>query len=252
MPIAAAKKQHSGQTLLRAGFFLVAFVLLAHPVMAAPDFDLMSQLAGQRFGMEGRRAINEWRQFLIGTAELLEEEQLRTVNDFFNRKLRFGSDALIWGQPDYWATPLETLGRGEGDCEDFAIAKYATLKILGVSGEKLRLTYVKARIGGRYGQNTQAHMVLSYYPTPTELPLVLDNLIGDIMPASQRGDLHPVFSFSIENLWVGPSPVPAASASARLSNWRDVLNRMRAEGLSVLFGPEINPPRQESQRGKKK
>jgi hypothetical protein len=95
-------------------------------------------------------------------------------------------------------------------------------------------------------------MVLSYYPTPTELPLVLDNLIGDIMPASQRGDLHPVFSFSIENLWVGPSPVPAASASARLSNWRDVLNRMRAEGLSVLFGPEINPPRQESQRGKKK
>ena len=251
MPTAAAKKQHPGLALFPAGVLLAALVLLARLVAAAPDFDLMSQLAGQRFGMEGRRAISEWRQILTGTAELPEEEQLRTVNEFFNRKVRFGSDAAIWGQPDYWATPMETLGRGKGDCEDFAIAKYATLKLLGVSGEKLRLTYVKARIGGRYSQITQAHMVLSYYPTPTGLPLILDNLISDILPASQRVDLHPVFSFSIENLWVGASPLPAASASARLSHWRDVLNRMRAEGLNVLFEPEKIPPRQEAQGPKK-
>jgi len=238
MPTSAVKKEHSRLTLFWGGFLLTGLVLLAGMVAAAPDFDIMSRLAGQRFGIEGSRAISEWQQFLAEAGELPEKEQLQEVNDFINRKVRFGNDTTIWGQPDYWATPLETLSRGQGDCEDFAIAKYATLKLLGVPGEKLRLTYVKARIGGMYSQVTQAHMVLSYYPTPTDLPLILDNLVSDIMPASQRRDLHPIFSFSIENLWVGSSAQPAASATARLSRWRDVLNRMRAEGLSVLFEPE--------------
>lgn len=86
-----------------------------------------------------------------------------------------------------------------------------------------------------YSQVTQAHMVLSYYPTATSEPLILDNLVTDIRPASQRTDLSPVFSFSSENLWVGGSTAPAADATARLSRWRDVLNRMRAEGLSSIF-----------------
>ncbi|MBW6521566.1 MAG: transglutaminase-like cysteine peptidase, partial [Desulfoarculaceae bacterium] len=238
MPTAAAKKQHLGLALFRAVFILIGLFLLSSLVAAAPDFDLMSQLAGQRFGMEGRRAISEWQQLLTEAGELPEEEQLQAVNEFVNNAVRFGNDAAIWGQPDYWATPLETLSRGQGDCEDFAIAKYATLKLLGVPGEKLRLTYVKARLGGMYSQITQAHMVLSYYSTPTDLPLILDNLITDIMPASQRRDLHPIFSFSIEDLWIGSSALPAANASARLSRWRDVLNRMRGEGLNVLFEPE--------------
>ena len=238
MPTAAVKKKHLRLTLFWGGFLLTGLVLLAGTVASAPDFDIMSRLAGQRYGMEGSRAISEWRQFLTAADKLPEKEQLREVNEYVNLKVRFGNDTTIWGQPDYWATPLETLSRGQGDCEDFAIAKYATLKLLGVPGEKLRLTYVKARIGGMYSQVTQAHMVLSYYPTPTDLPLVLDNLVSDIMPASQRRDLHPIFSFSIENLWVGSSALPAASATARLSRWRDVLNRMRAEGLKVLFEPE--------------
>jgi predicted transglutaminase-like cysteine proteinase len=238
MPTAAATIQHLGRALLRAVVLLTGFFWLASLVAAAPDLDLMSQLAGQRFGIEGRRGISEWQQLLAEAGELPEEEQLQAVNEFVNSAVRFGNDAAIWGQPDYWATPLETLSRGQGDCEDFAIVKYVTLKLLGVPGKKLRLTYVKARTGGMYSQITQAHMVLSYYPTPTDLPLILDNLIADIMPASQRRDLHPIFSFSIEDLWVGTSPLPAASASARLSRWRDVLNRMRAEGLKVLFEPE--------------
>lgn len=235
MPTAAAPKKRPGLALHRTGFLLAPLFLLTSLAIATPDFDLMSRLAGQRFGMEGRRAILEWRQLLTETGELPEAERLHRVNDFVNRAVRFGTDAAIWGKPDYWATPLETLSLGRGDCEDFAIAKYVTLKLLGVAGEKLRLTYVKAKIGGMYSQITQAHMVLSYYPTPTSEPLILDNLITDINPASQRNDLYPIFSFSSENLWVGASALPAAKASARLSRWRDVLDRMRAEGLSPLF-----------------
>ena len=252
MPTIAERKKTSVPALLPGVFFLAALVLLARLVTAAPDFDLMSQLAGQRFGLEGRRAISEWRQLLTGAEESSEKEQLLMVNDFFNRRVLFDSDAAIWGQHDYWATPLETLGHGRGDCEDFTIAKYVTLKLLGVAGEKLRLTYAKARIGGMYSQITQAHMVLAYYPTPTADPLILDNLATDILPASLRRDLFPVFSFSSENLWVGASPVPAASATARLSRWRDVLNRMQAEGLDILALPEKAAARQETKkRGEK-
>lgn len=247
MPTAAADKQRLAPLLFRVGFLLAGVVLLAGLVKAAPDFDLMGQLAGQRFGMEGRRAISEWRQLLSGAEKLPADEQLRTVNEFFNRKIRFSTDAVIWSQPDYWATPLETLGMGKGDCEDFTIAKYTTLRLLGVPGEKLRLTYVKAKIGGMYSQISQAHMVLSYYPTATGEPLILDNLISEIRPAAQRGDLHPIFSFSMESLWVGSGVAPAADATSRLSRWRDVLGRMRAEGLNVLFEPEKKTaPRKEA------
>lgn len=69
------------------------------------------------------------------------------MNDFFNRQIKFAEDAAIWSQPDYWATPLETLGLGAGDCEDFSIAKYYSLKEVGVAPDKLRLIYVRAKTG---------------------------------------------------------------------------------------------------------
>lgn len=103
------------------------------------------------------------------------------------------------------------------------------MKILGVSPEKLRLTYVKARVGGRHSRISRAHMVLSYYPTPDSEPFILDNLISDIRLASQRSDLFPIFSFSSQHLWAGGNPNPVASATSRLSRWRDLLKRVRLE-----------------------
>jgi predicted transglutaminase-like cysteine proteinase len=230
--------QRPGRLLLPAGLLLVCLLLFGGLGRAAPDFDLMAQLADQRFGLEGRRAVIEWRDFLADAAELAPAEQLGAVNEFFNRRISFGDDIDIWGQVDYWATPMETLGMRRGDCEDFAIAKYVSLKLLGLPAEKLRLIYVRARIGGSYSQVSQAHMVLSYYPTPTSEPLILDNLISEIRPAGQRPDLLPVFSFNLESLWVGDASAPAAEATARLSRWRDVVQRMRDEGLASLVEKE--------------
>ena len=68
--------------------------------------------------------------------------------------------ALSGGKQDYWATPLEVLGRAKGGCEDFAIAVCVTLKLLGILSEKRRMTYVKARIGGAQSIRDQAHRVL--------------------------------------------------------------------------------------------
>ena len=214
--------------LWKAAFFLFFGMSL---VFAGVELDRMLLLASQRYGDSGAASVVAWRDLLTSSTGQNEAAKLKRVNDFFNRRIRFGEDRDIWGAEDYWATPLEMLGRSEGDCEDFAIAKYITLKLLGVPSEKMRLTYVKARLGGPQSSIVQAHMVLSYYPTPEDEPLVLDNLISDIRPASRRPDLTTVFGFNAEGLWVGGA-VPRAGASAqRLSKWQSVLVRMREEGI---------------------
>lgn len=218
--------------LLRLCVLLVCSAL-AWFAGANTDFDRMQRLAGERFGSEASDRIISWRRLIGDIRELPEADQLARVNHFFNRSIQFEDDIVVWQQQDYWASPLETLGRQAGDCEDFAIAKYVTLRLLGIPKERLRLIYVRARIGGADSPVSQAHMVLGYFATPTDEPLVLDNLIGDIRPAARRPDLFPVFSFNSEGLWVGGASESSADPTARLSRWRDVLARMRSEGLEL-------------------
>lgn len=200
-------------------------------VWAGADFDRLFKLAQQRYGAQAEQTLHDWERLIREATAHSESEKLRRVNEFFNRRISYAEDIDVWGQADYWATPLETMGRGAGDCEDYVIAKFATLRLLQVAPEKLRLTYVRARIGGAYSSVQQAHMVLSYYATPDAEPLILDNLITEIRPASRRPDLLPVFGFNAEGLWVTGTANPVANSTARLSRWRDVLNRMQQEGI---------------------
>ena len=130
---------------------------------------------------------------------------------------------------EYWATPAEALIRGQGDCEDYAIAKFFTLTRMGVAANKLRLSYVKA-----LGRN-QAHMVLAYYATPDSEPLLLDNLKPQIKPASQRKDLLPVYAFNNEGIYLSTSPQKKSKQSPQLlSRWNDVRERAVADGSATL------------------
>jgi predicted transglutaminase-like cysteine proteinase len=203
-------------------------VLLASPwlVLAAYDAARVLEAAAER----GPR-VAEQAQALVqqiersGTQE--ELQRLKEINDFFNRRLAFKEDTATWGLPDYWASPLETLERRAGDCEDYAIAKYFSLAATGVPPAKLRMVYVRARLQGQ----ALAHMVLAYYAQPGAEPLILDNLRPEVLPASQRTDLTPVFSFSTEGLWQGVGPVSSGDPMARLSLWRELVAKVRAEGF---------------------
>src|SRR5699024_6466180 len=155
-------------------------------------------------------------------------DQLNEVNEFWNTYIVGDDDINIWGKEDYWATPLETLAKGVGDCEDFVIAKYFSLVRAGVDPEKLRFIYVRARIGGPSSSTTIAHMVLGYYTTPAAEPLILDNLSASIRPAGQRPDLKPVFSFNASGVYV---PGAQTRSVDRIGHWRDLLSRMQQEGF---------------------
>ncbi|RYG04656.1 MAG: transglutaminase, partial [Chitinophagaceae bacterium] len=146
----------------------------------------MQQLMQSRYGAEGVRKLGLWQNILKNSQNVPDVTKAKLVNDFFNKNIRFEDDIAHWKQSDYWATPLETLGSGAGDCEDYTIAKYMTLLDLGVPAERLRLIYVKAQIGGSSSRSFQAHMVLGYYEQPDAIPLILDSLITDIESADKR------------------------------------------------------------------
>lgn len=198
------------------------------------NFRQLSEQMRERFSEDRVEVIMRWQALLEDIASEPEREQLLQVNDFFHRNVRYQLDEQLYGVEDYWATPLETLGHGLGDCEDWAIAKYVSLRRLGIPDEKLRLIYVRAQIGGPRSPISQAHMVLGYYETPNAEPLILDSLLSNVLPSSERTDLSPVFSFNADGLWMGQGPAAAAgSPTARLSHWRDVLDRMQREGIRI-------------------
>ncbi|PIY29863.1 MAG: transglutaminase [Comamonadaceae bacterium CG_4_9_14_3_um_filter_60_33] len=211
-----------------AGLSFLGLTLLVAATFAAPDLDKTQALAQQRYGARAAETVAAWRQLMEESRALTDQDKLTKVNTFFNRRMLFVDDIIVWRQKDYWATPLEFIGRGAGDCEDFTIAKYMTLQMLGIGNEHLRLIYIRAKSGSRA---SFAHMVLGYYPQPTDEPLILDNLISSVRPASQRPDLVPVFSFNNDGLWVGGAATSAADPTVRLSRWRNVLERMRQDGL---------------------
>ena len=168
---------------------------------------------------------------LLAAAQPLDDTaKLVAINDFYNRRIVFREDLEVWQQVDYWASPLETLNQGQGDCEDYAIAKYFSLLALGIPTAKLRLVYVRAELGGPGGVQ-QPHMVLAYYATPGGEPTILDNLLAELRTASRRPDLTPVFSFNSDGLWQGVGGPSAGDPVARLSRWRAVLAKARTEGF---------------------
>ena len=210
------------------GALLGASILLVLPAAFGIDFDRLQQSLESRFGSAPRALFADWRRLLAEGQALGEKEKLRRVNDFFNQRIAFDDDISIWQQSDYWATPLETIGNGRADCEDFSIAKYYSLIAMGLPLGKLRLVYVKARLDTPLGTSVQAHMVLAYYATPNAEPLVLDNLRPEISPAARRTDLSPIFSFNSAGLWQGTGN---QSSKSNLSRWQDLLARARAEGF---------------------
>lgn len=215
------------RTLRWLGSALLLAGVLLGGLHADWDFSLISQRAQALYGPlgAGKPRIDAWQRLLSTNKQLSELEQLKVVNQFFNKQLRYEEDIDLWHQVDYWATPIEALMKGAGDCEDYAIAKYFSLRRLGVSSDKLRITYVKAL------QQNRAHMVLTYYSSPEAMPLVLDSLIDAIKPANQRTDLLPVYSFNAEGLWLPGKGNKKVSDTKRLSRWQDLLKKMQAEGF---------------------
>lgn len=210
--------------------FVVLAGFVANLALSKGDFSLdreVLQKAAKKYGKEAHDRLIAWEDLIRQDRSSSELDKLKKVNNFFNSRIRFVNDNDVWGVQDYWATPIEFICKSAGDCEDFAIAKYFTLKAMGIPDERLKITYVKAL------QYNIHHMVLTYYSDPEAEPLVLDNLVDSINPASKRTDLAPIFSFNGSGLWTAKQRGQGkmAGSANRIRLWQDLLQKMSENSL---------------------
>ncbi len=176
-----------------------------------------------KFGEQAVKRVNSWSNTLNINKTSDELQQLYEINNFFN-EIPYYSDKEHWGKSDYWATPVEMLGTNGGDCEDYVIAKYFSLRALGIPDSKLRMMFVTAL------QQNQAHMVLAYYPEPNAIPLILDNINPRILLASKRPDLRPVYSFNGEGLYKAKAQGRGTKlGDSRHKMWDDLTSRIERD-----------------------
>lgn len=136
--------------------------------------------------------VPEWRQLIASLRGRSPHEQTTSVNAFANR-FRYVLDLDNYDKTDYWAIPREFLTLG-GDCEDYAIIKYFSLRQLGFPPEIMRIVVVQD------GNLRVPHAVLALY-TRDDI-LILDNQIREVIPHSSIAHYIPVFSLNERNWWM--------------------------------------------------
>ena len=173
-------------------------LLLAAPLPAASSPTISEpqlQQVRQHYGEQAQARLQQWQQILNRSVGRAEMEQLKLTNDFINL-IEFIHSPYYQDGLDFRLSPMAFLILGAGDSEEFSMAKYFTLRKMGIQASRLRLTYTERQ------SNHTPHMVLAYYPSADADPLILDYLDKNIRPLSQRQDLRPVYSFDAEQLWL--------------------------------------------------
>jgi predicted transglutaminase-like cysteine proteinase len=183
-------------------FTLIWLLLVANPTLclsANPSIsfsiDDILEKTEKEYGEKGARRLQEWRKFIIENRDKTDSKKVESVNRFINT-ITSKLDSEQWNREDYWATPYQFIASGGGDCEDFSIAKYFTLRMMGVTVDRTRIAYVNVE-----GKN-EPHMVLFYFPKDDQPPLVLDNLEKNIMSLDSRTDMELIYSADEDNVWV--------------------------------------------------
>jgi predicted transglutaminase-like cysteine proteinase len=126
----------------------------------------------------------------------LQGQDLATQLKVVNREMNLHPyilDINNWGKEDYWETPFEFLKKS-GDCEDFAISKYMALKALGVPIDDMRVVALRDL------NLNLGHAVLVVYVD--NVPMLLDNQIGTVVPANSVKHYQPVYSINEHRWWL--------------------------------------------------
>jgi predicted transglutaminase-like cysteine proteinase len=150
------------------------------------------------------RGAAAWQAMIRNQAARPPLGQLDTINRFLNG-WRYKEDTANYGRRDYWATPLEFFLRS-GDCEDYAIVKYVTLRQLGFAAEDLRVVVVRDVV------RDLAHAVLAVYLDGQVY--ILDNLTRAVLPQEEMAQYVPYYSINETTRWAHVTPARTLASSA--------------------------------------
>lgn len=153
---------------------------------------MLDRFEGQLGSRSSSPRVQMWKASLGDLRNEAKVSQIREVNRYINQ-VKYIPDSQNWSKSDYWATPIEFFSRG-GDCEDFAIAKYASLKALGVPADDMRIAIVHDKI------KNIPHAILIVYTD--EGVFVLDNQEKDMKRAEDVNRYRPIFSINQSSWWL--------------------------------------------------
>ncbi len=146
-----------------------------------------------------------WREYLATVEGKPRRQQVELINSYMNQRT-YIEDLPNYGVPDYWATPREFLGK-DGDCEDYAIAKYMSLRTLGFKDSELRIVVVQDLNLG------VAHAVLIVYLDGQAL--LLDNQIKMVVDATKVRHYRPYYSINEKSWWLHKAVVDVPVGGVR-------------------------------------
>ena len=126
-------------------------------------------------------------------AKLTPTQKIAAVNSYINNSIAYNPDSMVWNRSDYWAAPGETFAKGEGDCDDYAIAKFFSLKMLGFKENDMRIVIL------RDSRKNEIHAVLSLNYKGTNY--ILDNQSEYVVQDNQISYYQPIYSLSEKGYW---------------------------------------------------
>ncbi|MEX2615330.1 MAG: transglutaminase-like cysteine peptidase [Alphaproteobacteria bacterium] len=161
-------------------------------VIARYESELHARRQKCRVSRVNTCALERWEGFLEDIADLPRREQIEKVNVYVNERV-YIVDPVNYGIKDYWATPREFFDR-DGDCEDYAISKYISLRALGMPVSDMRIVVLN-------DLNLKiAHAVLVVYLDGEAL--ILDNQISQVINADRIRHYKPIYSINEKNWWL--------------------------------------------------
>jgi predicted transglutaminase-like cysteine proteinase len=108
------------------------------------------------------------------------------INRAVNLAIAPMSDEAQWGVDDRWSPPFETLQTHRGDCEDYAIVKYAALLEAGLSRDDMKIVILRNFV------RNEDHAVLAARVDGEWL--ILDDRNLTLVPDTEMLGAHPVFA----------------------------------------------------------
>ncbi|MDD6088425.1 MAG: transglutaminase-like cysteine peptidase [Desulfovibrionaceae bacterium] len=148
-----------------------------------------------------------WASFKVKFENVSLLDKLKAVNRLWNR-WPYRTDLEAWGRVDYWTCPAEFAARS-GDCEDYCIAKYFTLRELGVPSSSMRVVVVRETL------RNIGHAVLAVYGENNTV-WILDNLSSSVLQMNRIRHYIPQYSVNEQHLWMHVRPLRSKTSRSGL------------------------------------
>ncbi len=217
--------------VMKIGISIVLMFLVVNQV-SAKEYRLNPNYNIPKLSPESRNILKHYEKFMNFVKRKPMGDQLRLVNNYLNDLNAQFDDKR--GVKDYWSSRGEFLSRGGGDCEDYAIAKYYTLKDLGFKPSNMCLLVVQERYSKSY------HMVLGVWTDTIKVPKILDNLSFRVLPFPKRTDLKAKYCINETGYYVINKQGHKLKSTLRVKAYEDMLKKQKNENIwqknsNVLF-----------------